>query len=59
ARLAAAAARALRADVPPDRIPFARLLVEKAFPAPPAAPAAAPEPAAPAASPSGPLIVPP
>ncbi len=59
ARLAAAAARALRAGVPPDRIPFARLLVEKAFPATAAAPAAAPEPAAPAAGPSGPLIVPP
>jgi hypothetical protein len=32
ARLAAAAARALRAGTPADHIPFARLLVEKAFP---------------------------
>lgn len=52
ARAAAAAARALAADVAPRAIPFARLLVEKAFPdvapapagAPAAEPAAAPEP---------------
>ncbi|HEX7488812.1 MAG TPA: hypothetical protein VF341_07890 [Anaeromyxobacteraceae bacterium] len=50
ARLAAAAARALRAGSAPERIPFARLLVEKAFPATPAPPA--PQPA-------GSLIVPP
>jgi hypothetical protein len=37
AQAAAAAARALRGDVPARSIPFARLLVEKAFP--PAAPA--------------------
>lgn len=56
ARLAAAAARALRAGAPPDRIPFARLLVEKAFPdlAGGLRPAAPPPAAAP-----GPLIVPP
>jgi hypothetical protein len=41
ARLAAAAARALLAGVEPARIPFARLLVEKAFP-PPDEPASAP-----------------
>jgi hypothetical protein len=33
ARLAAAAARALRSGVPPHRIPAARLLLQKAFPA--------------------------
>jgi hypothetical protein len=33
ARLAAAAARALRSGVPPHRIPVARLLLQKAFPA--------------------------
>ena len=60
ARLAAAAARALRADVPPDRIPFARLLVEKAFPAGRAGPVAAQAIAsAPGGSNPGPLIVPP
>lgn len=37
ARAAAAAARALRAGVAADAIPFARLLVEKAFPAAPPA----------------------
>ena len=42
ARLAAAAARALAAGVPPSRIPFARLLVEKAFP-PPGAPGSIPD----------------
>jgi hypothetical protein len=50
ARLAAAAARALLAGTAPERIPFARLLVEKAFPATPTPPA--PQPA-------GSLIVPP
>jgi len=40
ARWAAAAARALAAGTPAARIPFARLLVEKAFPAP--SPSAAP-----------------
>lgn len=33
ARLAAAAARALRSGIPPHRIPVARLLLQKAFPA--------------------------
>ena len=33
ARRAAAVARGLRAGLPPDRVPFARMLVEKAFPA--------------------------
>ena len=55
ARLAAAAARALRAGAAPDRIPFARLLVEKAFPDLAGGRPAAPPPAA---APS-PLIVPP
>jgi hypothetical protein len=41
ARLAAAVARALATGVAPSRIPFARLLVEKAFPPPGAAPDAA------------------
>lgn len=54
ARTAAATARALAAGTTPLAIPFARLLVEKAFPPPGAAPGAAPE-AAPAAS--GPLIL--
>jgi hypothetical protein len=49
ARLAAAAARALRNGVPPYRIPAARLLIQKAFPA--AAPGSG-------LSPPGPLIVP-
>ncbi|HET9594337.1 MAG TPA: hypothetical protein VFP65_02085 [Anaeromyxobacteraceae bacterium] len=53
ARLGAAAARALRGGVEAARIPFARLLVEKAFPAG----AATPPAAAPAAPTS--LIVPP
>jgi len=52
ARLAAAAARALRAGTAPELIPFARLLVEKAFPPP-----ALPTPPAP--QPAGSLIVPP
>jgi hypothetical protein len=52
ARAAAAAARALRAGSPPELIPFARRLVEKAFPlAAPAAPAPA------AAAPGSPLIL--
>ncbi len=38
ARIAAAVARAVAAGVPARRIPFARLLVEKAFPAGPSAP---------------------
>ena len=52
ARQAAAAARALRAGLTPSRIPFARLLVEKAFPV---APRREPLPAAPGSS----LLVPP
>jgi hypothetical protein len=44
ARKAAAAARALAAGSPPRDVPFARRMVEKAFPAPGASPAA---PAAP------------
>ena len=52
-RLAAASARALRGGVPGARIPFARLLVEKAFP-----PSTEPAPA-PAAGTGSPLIVPP
>ncbi len=53
ARAAAAAARALAAGTPPAAIPFARLLVEKAFPpqgpsSP--APAASPEPSPPGGS---------
>jgi len=51
ARSAAATARALAAGVPAGRIPFARLLVEKAFPSA----AARPGPAGPAES----VIVPP
>jgi len=53
ARSAAAVARALVAGVPAGRIPFARLLLEKAFPK------AAPPPVADAAREGGPLIVPP
>jgi hypothetical protein len=41
---AAAAARALRASEPATRIPFARLLLEKAFPAAPARPEAPADP---------------
>ena len=52
ARQAAAAARALLAGQPPARVPFARLLFEKAFPA---APTREPVPASPGSS----LIVPP
>ncbi len=52
ARLAAASARALRGGLPGPRIPFARLLVEKAFP-----PSTEPAPA-PSAT-GSPLIVPP
>ncbi|HEU4384038.1 MAG TPA: hypothetical protein VFR85_11130 [Anaeromyxobacteraceae bacterium] len=48
ARLAGAAARAVAAGLPASRIPFARLLVEKAFPA---------RPPAPAPRPSDPLIL--
>jgi hypothetical protein len=54
AAAAAAAARALAAGAPAASIPFARLLVEKAFP--PQGPSPAPEPAGRGASP---LIVPP
>jgi hypothetical protein len=43
ARLATAAARALAAGVPPSRIPFARLLVEKAFPPPGEPPGSVPD----------------
>lgn len=54
ARSAAAAARALAAGAPPREIPFARLLVEKAFPAraPSAPPAGGPE-----SAPGSPLII--
>jgi hypothetical protein len=51
ARLAAATARALKEGIEAARIPFARLLVEKAFPPDPDQAAAAP-------SAQGPLIVP-
>lgn len=52
ARLAAASARALRAGTPAEQVPFARLLVEKAFPGtPPPDPPPAPTTA------SGPLLV--
>jgi hypothetical protein len=44
ARLAAAAARALRGGVAVEQMPFARLLVEKAFPPRPVAREAAPRP---------------
>jgi hypothetical protein len=54
ARAAAAAARALLAGTSPQAIPFARALVEKAFPA---APPPAPAPDAAAASPGSPLII--
>jgi len=50
ARAAAAAARALAAGAPPRTVPFARLLVEKAFPdvaAPPDAPPEVPSPGSP------------
>jgi hypothetical protein len=48
ARAAAAAARALAAGAPPAEVPFARHLVEKAFPAaPPPAPPPVPAPAEP------------
>jgi hypothetical protein len=56
ARLAAAAARALAAGTEPARIPFARLLVEKAFPPSEATAAAAPPVTAGGESP---LIIPP
>jgi len=57
ARLAAAVGRALRAGAAPATIPFARLLVEKAFPLedPSAAPAEGSRPAP--AAPASPLIV--
>lgn len=55
ARAAAAAARALRAGKPAAEIPFARLLVEKAFP--PAGPS--PAPPGEDAPPPSPLVVPP
>lgn len=42
ARTAAAVARAVAAGVPAGRIPFARLLVERAFPAGPSAPGSGP-----------------
>jgi hypothetical protein len=55
ARAAAAAARALAAGAPAQAIPFARLLVEKAFPAvPPPPPGPGPAESAP---PGSPLIV--
>jgi hypothetical protein len=56
ARVAAATARALRAGASPQAVPFARRLVEKAFPAPAEPAALAPPP--PGAAP-GALIVPP
>ncbi|GEJ59429.1 hypothetical protein [Anaeromyxobacter diazotrophicus] len=59
AGLAAAAARALRGGAPPDRIPFARLLVEKAFPPGSAAPRPPQPTPAPGAAGPGSLIVPP
>jgi hypothetical protein len=52
ADMAAAAARALRGGEPPERIPFARLLVEKAFPGRHESSAAGPDTATP--GPSGP-----
>jgi hypothetical protein len=55
AHAAAAAARALRAGVPPRAIPFARLLVEKAFPAVTAPPDD--RPAVPPGGEGSPLIV--
>lgn len=54
ARMAAAAARALAAGRDPLEIPFARMLLEKAFPA--RTPAASTDPASPAGG--GPLIIP-
>ncbi|BDG01997.1 hypothetical protein [Anaeromyxobacter oryzae] len=57
ARVAAATGRALAGGAPPEAIPFARLLVEKAFPSVPEPPrGAAPADALP---PGEPLIVPP
>jgi hypothetical protein len=53
ARLAAAAGRALRGGVPVEQIPFARLLVEKAFPPRSPPPEAGPERDA------TPLVIPP
>ena len=44
ATAAAAAARAIAGGAPASTVPFARLLVEKAFPPPPPSPGAAPEP---------------
>lgn len=55
ARAAAAAARALAAGTPAAEIPFARLLVAKAFP--PAGPSTPGPPAAPPPVPDSPLIV--
>ena len=54
ARATAAAARALRTGRPPAAIPFARALVERAFPLAPASPPATPEQPE-----AGKLIVPP
>jgi hypothetical protein len=54
ARSAAAAARALAAGAPPGSVPFARLLIEKAFPTTPASAAA---PREPSAEPDSSLIV--
>lgn len=62
AQSAAAAARALRAGRPAEEIPFARLLVEKAFPAAVAGattPGGQPPGVPPGTPPGGPLIVPP
>jgi hypothetical protein len=60
ARLAAATARALAGGAPAAGIPFARLLVEKAFPLRDApAPGAAPAPGSGPAAGASPLIVPP
>ncbi len=57
---AAAAARALAAGAPASAVPFARLLVEKAFPtAPPEAAGSPDAPPRTAPSPESPLIVPP
>jgi hypothetical protein len=55
ARAAAAAARALAAGAPAGSVPFARLLVEKAFP--PSGPSSPGPAAAPPAAPESPLIV--
>jgi hypothetical protein len=62
AQAAAAAARALRAGRPAEEIPFARLLVEKAFPAAVAGattPGGQPPGIPPGTPPGSPLIVPP